>query len=105
MTSQGVEGVRFGDFRIGSLLFADDVALLAPSVFDLQLRLDRFADECKSAPPELREHVSGPARERLGIPPEELDEVSGEREVWAAPLRPLPPRPHPGQAPPPVENG
>ena len=27
--SQGVEGVRFGDLRIGSLLFADDVVLLA----------------------------------------------------------------------------
>ncbi|KAK0152499.1 LINE-1 reverse transcriptase [Merluccius polli] len=45
--SQGVEGVRFGDLRIGSLLFADDVVLLAPS--DLQLSLDRFAAECKAA--------------------------------------------------------
>ena len=27
--SQGIEGVRFGDLRIGSLLFADDVVLLA----------------------------------------------------------------------------
>ena len=35
--SQGVEGVRFGDLRIGSLLFADDVVLLASSGRDLQL--------------------------------------------------------------------
>ena len=34
--SQGVEGVRFGDLRIGSLLFADDVVLLASSSCDLQ---------------------------------------------------------------------
>ncbi|TWW73378.1 hypothetical protein D4764_15G0007720 [Takifugu flavidus] len=34
--SHGVEGVRFGDLRIGSLLFADDVVLLASSARDLQ---------------------------------------------------------------------
>ena len=34
--SQGVEGVRFGDLRIESLLFADDVVLLASSRRDLQ---------------------------------------------------------------------
>ncbi|KAK3561045.1 hypothetical protein QTP86_026393, partial [Hemibagrus guttatus] len=34
--SQGLEGVRFGDHRISSLIFADDVALLAPSSLDLQ---------------------------------------------------------------------
>ncbi|KAK0138170.1 putative uncharacterized transposon-derived protein F52C9.6 [Merluccius polli] len=45
--SQGVQGVRFGDLRIGSLLFADDVALLASSDRDLQLSLDRF--ECEAA--------------------------------------------------------
>ena len=32
--SQGIEGVRFGDLRIESLLFADDVVLLAPSARD-----------------------------------------------------------------------
>ncbi|KAK0134955.1 Transposon TX1 uncharacterized protein [Merluccius polli] len=44
-----VEGVRFGDLRIGSLLFVDDVVLLASSDRDLQLLLDRFAAECKAA--------------------------------------------------------
>ncbi|KAK0139279.1 LINE-1 reverse transcriptase [Merluccius polli] len=47
--SQGVEGVRFGDLRIGSLLFADDVVLLASSDRDLRLSLDRFAAECEAA--------------------------------------------------------
>ena len=44
--NQDVKGVRFGDFRIGSLLFADDVVLLASSARDL-LSLDRFAAKCK----------------------------------------------------------
>ncbi|TWW73495.1 R2 Retrovirus-related Pol polyprotein from type I retrotransposable element [Takifugu flavidus] len=47
--SHGVEGVRFGDLRIGSLLFADDVVLLASSACDLQRSLDRFAAACEAA--------------------------------------------------------
>ena len=47
--SQGVEGVRFGDFRIGSLIFADDVVLLASSGRDLQLSLEWFAAKCEAA--------------------------------------------------------
>ncbi|KAK0138211.1 putative uncharacterized transposon-derived protein F52C9.6 [Merluccius polli] len=206
--SQGVEGVRFCDLRIGSLLFADDVVLLASSDRDLQLSLDRFAAECEAVlvktelsrksiyqsiyvpaltyghelwvmtertrswvqaaemsflrrvaglslrdrvrssvireelgvdplllrversqmrwlghlvrmPPgripgevfrarptgrrprgrprtRWRVYVSRLAWERLGIPQEELDEVAGEREVWASLLRLLPPRPDPG---------
>ena len=43
-----------------------------------------------------RDYVSRLAWERLGIPQEELDEVAGEREVWASLLRLLPPRPDPG---------
>ncbi|KAK3574348.1 hypothetical protein QTP86_005151 [Hemibagrus guttatus] len=46
--SQGLEGVRFGDHRISSLIFADDV-LLAPSSLDLQHALGRFAAECEAA--------------------------------------------------------
>ncbi|KAK0155927.1 hypothetical protein N1851_001531 [Merluccius polli] len=43
-----------------------------------------------------RDYVSRLAWERLRIPQEELDEVAGEREVWASLLRLLPPRPDPG---------
>ncbi|KAI3366659.1 hypothetical protein L3Q82_009337, partial [Scortum barcoo] len=42
-----------------------------------------------------RDYVSRLAWERLGVPPEELEEVSGVREVWASLLRLLPPRPSP----------
>ncbi|TWW59736.1 Catenin delta-1 [Takifugu flavidus] len=42
-----------------------------------------------------RGYVSRLAWERLGIPPDELGEVAGEREVWASLLRLLPPRPDP----------
>ncbi|MEJ4486828.1 reverse transcriptase family protein [Enterococcus faecium] len=47
--SRGPEGVRFGSSRISSLLFADDVVLLAPSSQDLQHALGRFATECEAA--------------------------------------------------------
>ncbi|KAK3571553.1 hypothetical protein QTP86_013185 [Hemibagrus guttatus] len=47
--SQGLEGVRFGDHRISSLIFADDIVLLAPSSLDLQHALGRFAAECEAA--------------------------------------------------------
>ncbi|KAI3361660.1 hypothetical protein L3Q82_002021 [Scortum barcoo] len=47
--SQGPEGVRFGNHRISSLLFADDVVLLASSSQDLQHVLERFAAECEVA--------------------------------------------------------
>ena len=43
-----------------------------------------------------RDYVSRLAWERLGIPQEELDQVAGEREVWASLIRLLPPRPDPG---------
>ena len=42
------------------------------------------------------ETVSRLAWERLGIPQEELDEVAGERKVWASLLRLLPPATRPG---------
>ncbi|TWW73387.1 hypothetical protein D4764_15G0007810 [Takifugu flavidus] len=38
-----------------------------------------------------RDYVSRLAWERLGIPPDELEEVAGEMEVWASLLRLLPP--------------
>ncbi|KAK3559562.1 hypothetical protein QTP86_013728, partial [Hemibagrus guttatus] len=47
--SQGLEGVRFGDHRISSLIFADDVVLLASSSLDLQHALGRFAAEYEAA--------------------------------------------------------
>ena len=43
-----------------------------------------------------RDYVSRLAWEHLGIPLEELDEVAGERKVWASLLRLLPPWPDPG---------
>ncbi|XP_061618152.1 uncharacterized protein LOC133471975 [Phyllopteryx taeniolatus] len=42
-----------------------------------------------------RDYILRLAWERLGIPTEELDEVAGEREVWASLLKLLPPRPDP----------
>ena len=47
--SQGLEGVRFGDHRISSLLFADDVVLMASSDLDLQQALGWFAAECEAS--------------------------------------------------------
>ncbi|KAK3549179.1 hypothetical protein QTP70_033971 [Hemibagrus guttatus] len=47
--SQGLEGVQFGNHRISSLIFADDVVLLASSSLDLQHALERFAAECEAA--------------------------------------------------------
>ncbi|KAK3573216.1 hypothetical protein QTP86_015137, partial [Hemibagrus guttatus] len=47
--SQGLEGIQFGDHRISSLIFADDVVLLALSSLDLQHALGRFAAECEAA--------------------------------------------------------
>ncbi len=46
--SQGPEGVGFGDHAISSLLFADDVVVLATSDQDLQHALERFAAECEA---------------------------------------------------------
>uniref|UniRef100_A0A3Q2C738 WH1 domain-containing protein n=1 Tax=Cyprinodon variegatus TaxID=28743 RepID=A0A3Q2C738_CYPVA len=43
-----------------------------------------------------RDYISQLAWERLGIAPEELDQVAGERDVWASLLKLLPPRPNPG---------
>ena len=47
--SRGGEGLQFGGLRVASLLFADDVVLMAPSACDLQHSLDRFAAECEVA--------------------------------------------------------
>ncbi|TWW69186.1 R2DM Retrovirus-related Pol polyprotein from type II retrotransposable element, partial [Takifugu flavidus] len=43
-----------------------------------------------------RDYISGLAWERLGVSPEELMEVAGERAVWASLLKLLPPRPESG---------
>ena len=39
--------------------------------------------------------VSRLAWEHLGVPPEELEEVAGVRDVWVSLLKLLPPRPDP----------
>ena len=41
--------MQFGGLRTASLLFVDDVVLMAQSVGDLQHSLDRFAAECEVA--------------------------------------------------------
>ena len=43
--SKGTEGFQFGGVRILSLLFAEDVILLAPLGGDLQFSLEWFATE------------------------------------------------------------
>nr|XP_054589619.1 uncharacterized protein LOC129153661 [Nothobranchius furzeri] len=45
----GGGGINFGGLWIEFLLFADDVVLLASSVRDLPLLLERFAAECEAA--------------------------------------------------------
>ncbi|KAI3358431.1 hypothetical protein L3Q82_014864 [Scortum barcoo] len=47
--ARGRRESRFGNHRISSLLFADDVVLLASSSQDLQHVLERFAAECEAA--------------------------------------------------------
>ena len=47
--NHGPEGVWFGSHRISSLLFLDNVVLLAPSSQDLQHVLGQFAAECEAA--------------------------------------------------------
>ena len=44
-SSQGAEGFQFSGVGISSLLFVDDVVLLAPSSGDLQLSLERCDTE------------------------------------------------------------
>ena len=47
--SRGVEGLQVGGLKIASLLFADDVVLMASSAVDLQHSLDQFMAECEAA--------------------------------------------------------
>ncbi|KAI3372506.1 hypothetical protein L3Q82_022982 [Scortum barcoo] len=49
VVARGRRESRFGNHRISSLLFADDVVLLASSSQDLQHVLERFAAECEAA--------------------------------------------------------
>ena len=45
--SQVAEEVRFGGFRIPSLLIEDDVVLLSSLNSEFQLSMGRFSDECE----------------------------------------------------------
>jgi hypothetical protein len=47
--SESEENVQYGRVGLSTLLFADDVVLLAASEADLQHALDRFAAECEEA--------------------------------------------------------
>ena len=44
-----MERLQVGDLKIASLLFADDVVLMASSAVDLQHSLDQFVAECEAA--------------------------------------------------------
>ena len=44
-----MEGLQVSDLKIASLLFADDVVLMASSAVDLQHSLDQFAAVCEAA--------------------------------------------------------
>ncbi|KAL0194436.1 hypothetical protein M9458_012732, partial [Cirrhinus mrigala] len=84
---QGLEGVWFGDHMISSLLFADDVVLLASSNQDLQRALGRFAAQCEAA----GMGISTSNRKRVACPlqvggeslpqVEEFNEGRMEREI------------------------
>lgn len=83
--SLGVEGVRFGDLRIKSLLFADDVVLLASSGRDLQLSLDRFAAKCEAAGMKISTSKSETmvlSRKRVACPLRIGDEVLPQVEEF-----------------------
>ncbi|TWW71551.1 hypothetical protein D4764_16G0000480 [Takifugu flavidus] len=69
-----------------------------PGVEPLLLQVERSQMRRPPGRPRTRwrDYVSRLAWERLGIPPDVLEEVAGEREVWASLLRLLPPRPDPG---------
>ncbi len=66
--SQGPEGVGFGDHAISSLLFADDVVVLATSDQDLQHALGRFAAECEAVGMRIQIRGHGPQSEKGGLP-------------------------------------
>ena len=44
-----MEGLQVGDLMMASLLFADDVVLMASSTVDLQHSLEQFTAECEAA--------------------------------------------------------
>ncbi|XP_061541984.1 ankyrin repeat domain-containing protein 13D isoform X7 [Phycodurus eques] len=69
--SRGEKGVRFGGLGIASLLFADDVVLLASSNRDLQLSLEQYAAECEAAGMRIntsRSEIMVLSRKRLACP-------------------------------------
>ncbi|KAI3357920.1 hypothetical protein L3Q82_016305 [Scortum barcoo] len=57
--ARGRRESRFGNHRISSLLFADDVVLLASSSQDLQHVLERFAAKCEAAGMRISTSKSG----------------------------------------------
>ena len=59
--SQGAEEFWFGDVKMSSPLFADEVVLLTATGGDLQLALERFTAKCEAA--EMR--ISTPKSETV----------------------------------------
>ncbi|TWW76575.1 hypothetical protein D4764_13G0012370 [Takifugu flavidus] len=89
-------------FGVAGLSLRDSVRIFAIwEELGVEPRLLRVERSQMRRPPERprirwRHYVSRLVWERLGIPPDELEEVAGEREVWASLLRLLTLRPDPG---------
>ena len=49
ISSEGAKDAQLGDVRTASLLFPDDVVLLASLSHDLQLLLEQFSGKCEGA--------------------------------------------------------
>ncbi|KAK3510350.1 hypothetical protein QTP70_004939 [Hemibagrus guttatus] len=85
--------IKRGQLRWLRHLFRMPLGCLPGEVFQASPTVKRPQGRFRTC---WRDYISRLTWERLGIPPEDLEEVSREREVWASLLRLLPPRPGSG---------